>query len=248
MGVVNTDEPFRRLVNQGMILGEGGVKMSKSLGNVINPDDIVGEYGADAMRLYEMFMGPLEVAKPWSTRGIVGVKRFLDRVWRVGQRPQSDTEPFPEKLKLLHQTIKKVSEDTGDMEFNTAISQMMVFINGIYSLDEIPKTLWHPFVRLLAVYAPHLGEELWEMLGNESSVSSAEWPVWDEAMLREETVTVVCQVNGKVRGRLEVPAGTSAEDLEKQALAQENIKRHTDGKRIVKVIAIPDKLVNIVVG
>ena len=221
--------------------------MSKSLGNVINPDDIVGEYGADAMRLYEMFMGPLEVAKPWSTRGIVGVTRFLDRVWRVGQRPISDTEPSREQAKLLHQTIKKVSEDTGGMEFNTAISQMMVFINGIYSLDEMPRALWDPFVRLVAVYAPHLGEELWEMLGNEPSISGVEWPVWDAAMIREETVTVVCQVNGKVRCRLEVPAGTSAVDLEKQALAQENVKRHIEGKTVAKVIAIPDRLVNIVV-
>ncbi len=247
IGAVNTAEPFQRLVNQGMILGECGVKMSKSLGNVINPDDIIRDFGADSMRVYEMFMGPLQVSKAWSTNGLAGVHRFLDRVWRVAERPMTDAEATKEQIKLLHQTIKKVTLDTEGLEFNTAISQMMIFINELFPLETIPRALWEPFVQLISPYAPHLGEELWEMLGNAPSVSATSWPEWQEELTREEEVTVVLQVNGKVRAKLDLPAGTEEEKLKELALASERIGKWIDGKEIVKVITVPDKLVNIVV-
>jgi leucyl-tRNA synthetase len=247
IGAVTTAEPFQRLVNQGMILGEGGVKMSKSLGNVINPDDIIRDFGADSMRVYEMFMGPLQVSKAWSTNGLAGVHRFLDRVWRVAERPLTDDAPTKEQTKLLHQTIKKVTLDTDGLEFNTAVSQMMIFINELFPLETIPRALWQPFVQLISPYAPHLGEELWEMLGNAPSVSTTAWPEWEEELTKEEEVTVVIQVNGKVRAKLDLPAGTEEEKLKELALASERIGKWIDGREIVKIITVPDKLVNIVV-
>ncbi len=247
IGMVNTDEPFMRLVNQGMILGEGGVKMSKSLGNVINPDEVIETYGADAMRLYEMFMGPLQVSKPWSTKGIAGVKRFLDRVWKVSEKKLTDKKPPENLVKLLHKTIKKVSNDTANLEFNTAIAQMMIYIGELHREEFLYRELWEPFVLLLAPYAPHMAEELWEKLGNSPSVAYAKWPKWDEALTIDETVTVVYQINGKIRAREEIPQGLSKEELEKQALDNGRIKQLLEGKRVVKVITIPNKLVNIVV-
>jgi leucyl-tRNA synthetase len=247
LDLVNTDEPFQRLVNQGMILGEGGVKMSKSLGNVINPDDIINEYGADSMRVYEMFMGPLQVSKAWSTNGLAGVHRFLDRVWRVAERPITE-EAAPEKyIKLLHKTIKKVTEDTENLEFNTAIAQMMIFINEIFGEEQIPREIWEPFVQLLSPYAPHLGEELWEKLGNEPSVTAHPWPAWEEELTREDQVEVVLQVNGKVRSKLTLPAGTGEAEMKEHAMADEKLARWIEGKEVVKVITVPDKLVNVVV-
>ncbi|HUX12038.1 MAG TPA: leucine--tRNA ligase [Spirochaetia bacterium] len=247
LGVVNCDEPFMRLINQGMILGEGGVKMSKSLGNVINPDDIVREFGADAMRMYEMFMGPLQVAKPWSTNGLTGVHRFLDRVWRLSERELSE-EAAPEELeRLLHRTIKKVSEDTDGLEFNTAIAQMMIFVNELFKEERLYRSLWENFVLLLAPYAPHLGEELWEKLGHRDSIAFAQWPRWKEDLTLAERVTVVVQINGKLRSKLDVAADTPEENLKEMALALERTKELTEGKTIVKVITVPNKLVNIVV-
>ncbi len=246
IGAVNTDEPFMRLINQGMILGEGGVKMSKSLGNVINPDDIVAEYGADAMRVYEMFMGPLEVTKPWSTRGIVGVKRFLEKVWRVAELPLVDDEPEEALLRLLMKTIKKVSGDTAELEFNTAIAQMMIFINALSDLKRLPRKLWQPFVLLLSPYAPHLAEELWEKLGNAPSVSLQKWPEWVEALTVEDLVEVVFQINGKIRAKESLPAGLGEAETREKALANERIKQLLDGKEIRKVIVVPGKLVNVV--
>ncbi len=247
IGVVNTDEPFMRLVNQGMILGEGGVKMSKSLGNVINPDDIVAEFGADSMRLYEMFMGPLEIAKPWSTNGLAGVHRFLDRVYRLSERELTDDDPPETLVRLLHKTIRKVTEDTDSLAFNTAISQMMIFVNESFKVDTLYRALWEPFVLLLAPYAPHLGEELWGRLGHEPSVSAVAWPSYDPALTTDEDVTIVLQVNGKVRSRITVPAGTDPEELERLARQDGRIREWTDGKQVVKVISVPDKLVNVVV-
>jgi leucyl-tRNA synthetase len=247
IGVVNTDEPFMRLVNQGMILGEGGVKMSKSLGNVINPDDVIQSYGADAMRMYEMFMGPLEVSKPWSTTGIAGIKRFLDRVWRLSEQSISDREPPQELLKVLHQTIRKVSQDTATLQFNTAIAQMMIFITEAGKHDILYRSIWQPFVMLLAPYAPHLGEELWEKLGNEPSVAYQRYPDWDEELAKEDTVTVVFQINGKIRAREELPTGLSAAQLESNALEHPRIRELLAGKKPDKVIAVVDKLVNLVV-
>jgi len=247
IGVVNTTEPFMRLVNQGMILGEGGVKMSKSLGNVINPDDIVRDFGADTMRMYEMFMGPLQVQKPWSTKGLSGVHRFLDRVWRVSERPVTDDNPPQELLKVLHKTIKKVSDDTGKLEFNTGIAQMMIFINEIFKEERVYLSLWEPFVLLLAPYAPHLAEELWEKVGNAPSVSDHAWPTYEEALTFDEEVTVVVQVNGRVRGKVVLPAGTPEQEMEARARELENVQRHVEGKTPVKIITVADKLVNIVV-
>jgi len=247
IGVVNTDEPFTRLVNQGMILGEGGVKMSKSLGNVINPDDIVRDYGADSMRMYEMFMGPLEVAKPWSTNGLAGVHRFLDRVYRLSERELVDDEPPEALLRLLHKTIRKVTDDTGSLAFNTAIAQMMIFVNELFKVEKRYRGLWEPFVLLLAPYAPHLGEELWSQLGHEPSVSRASWPQYDPALTVDEEVEIVLQINGKVRSRMHAPAGTDKAELERLALENERIQEWTDAKEIVKVISVPDKLVNVVI-
>jgi leucyl-tRNA synthetase len=247
IGLVGGDEPFQRLINQGMILGEGGIKMSKSLGNVINPDEIIADFGTDTMRLYEMFMGPLKVSKPWSTKGTAGVYRFLDRVWRVSEREISEDKPTPELIKILHQTIKKVSQDTSNLEFNTAIAQMMIFINEVFKSPVLYREIWEPFVLLLSPYAPHLGEEMWQKLGNKDSLAYAKWPEWDEELVKESIVEIVLQINGKVRAKLELSAGTSKDETEKLALANERIKTYTEGKTIVKVITVPDKLVNIVV-
>jgi leucyl-tRNA synthetase len=248
IGVVNTEEPFMRLINQGMILGEGGVKMSKSLGNVVNPDDVVAEFGADSMRLYEMFLGPLEVTKPWSTQAISGVHRFLDRVYRLSDRQITEAPPKESTSKLLHKTIKKVGHDTAGIEFNTAIAQMMIYVNELFKLDNLPRAAWDPFVRLLAPYAPHLAEELWERLGNSESVTSTPWPEYDDALTVEDVVTVVIQINGKVRSKMEIGAGTSREDTERLAFEAPRIDELTTGKDIRKVIVVPDKLVNIVAG
>jgi leucyl-tRNA synthetase len=247
LGFVNTPEPFQKLVNQGMILGEGGVKMSKSLGNVINPDDIVNDFGADSMRMYEMFMGPLETAKPWSTKGLSGVHRFLDRVWRLSEREMSDGDPPEELEKVLHKTIKKVTEDTDGLAFNTAIAQMMIFVNEAFKIEPLFRKVWEPFVLILSPYAPHLAEELWEKLGKKPSISAEAWPSWDEALTVEEQVTVVVQVNGKLRTRFEMDRGTPKERMQELALRVDRIREFTEGKQIVKVISVPDKLVNVVV-
>ncbi len=246
LGLVNTDEPFMRLVNQGMILGEGGVKMSKSLGNVINPDDIVEEFGADSMRMYEMFMGPLEVSKPWSTTGIAGVHRFLDRVWRLQEKPLVRETPPEYILKVLHKTIKKVSQNTAKLEFNTAIAQMMICVNELYKEANLYASVWETFILLISPYAPHLAEELWQRLGKTESVSKAAWPVWNEELTQEAVVTVVIQVNGKLRGKVELPARSDAKTMEEKALEEPRIKELIKGKTVRKVIAVPDKLVNIV--
>ncbi|MEW5815270.1 MAG: leucine--tRNA ligase [Spirochaetota bacterium] len=245
-GVVNTDEPFTKLVNQGMILGEGGVKMSKSLGNVINPDDIVKECGADSMRMYEMFMGPLEVSKAWSTNGLAGVHRFLDRIWRLSERNITGDDPPDTLLKQLHKTIKKVSIDTGKLEFNTAIAQMMIFINECFREERLYRKLFEPFVILLSPYAPHLAEELWERLGHKPSISAMPWPAWEEELTQDDEVTVVIQINGKVRSKVQLPTGTPDDQLRETAMKIDRIKELLNGKQVIKTIVVPDKLVNIV--
>jgi leucyl-tRNA synthetase len=250
LGHVSTPEPFMKLVNQGMILGEDNQKMSKSRGNVINPDDIVRDYGADAFRMYEMFMGPLEATKPWSTDGLQGVYRFLGRVWRLfcdedGKLIADESEPNAKLLKVLHQTIKKVGDDTEVLAFNTAVAQMMIFVNEVTAQEARPRKLLDPFVLVLAPYAPHLAEELWEKLGHNQSLAYESWPKFDEALLREDTVTVILQVNGKLRDRIEVAADTPQAELEKLALANDHVKEFLAGKQIKKVIVVPGKLVNI---
>ena len=223
-------------------------KMSKSLCNVINPDEVVKELGADSIRLYEMFMGPLSVSKAWSTSGISGVYRFLDRIWRIADEKKfADKALAPELNKLLHQTIKKVSLDTRNLEFNTAISQMMIFINEVNRLDEVPVAAWKPFVLLLSPYAPHLAEELWEKLGNHKSVALQKWPEWDESLTHEDEVTIVVQINSKNRSQMTMAKGSSKEELEKAAIANDRIKELLAGKSVIKTIIVPDKLVNFVV-
>jgi leucyl-tRNA synthetase len=318
-GHVHEPEPFRRLVNQGMILGEmeytgfqkdsrwvsaervdvdtaqdkktgeqyervrlpedrvekagdsfvlkddpkvridaRAYKMSKSRGNVINPDDVVQEYGADSLRLYEMFMGPLEATKPWSMRGVEGVYRFLNRVWRLlvddrAEEPRlaasvKDVEPTRETLRKLHQTIKKVTEDVEALRFNTAIAAMMELANHLTREEARPRSVLETFVLLLSPFAPHLGEELWRLLGHSESLAYEPWPAYDEALTRAEEVEVPVQVNGKVRSKVTVPADTDEAGLRAAALADERIRGLIEGKQVRKVIIVPKKLVNIVVG
>lgn len=255
LGLVNTKEPFQRLVNQGMILGEDGQKMSKSRGNVINPDDIIKEYGADSMRVYEMFMGPLEVSKPWATAGLVGVSRFLERLWALGEKPLAETpeaaglsgEETQNILRLLHKTIKKVTDDTATLNFNTAISAMMVYSSELAKLERLPRSFWEPLVQMVGPYAPHLAEELWEKLGHQESISKSQWPRYDESLAADNEATIVVQVNGKIRDKFTAPVGTAKSELEKTALALPGIQKWLKGVTIAKVISVPDKLVNIVV-
>jgi leucyl-tRNA synthetase len=254
LGVVPTKEPFQKLFNQGMILGENNEKMSKSKGNVVNPDEIVESHGADTLRLYEMFMGPLEASIAWSTKGLDGARRFLDRVWRLfvtedGQlNPKIVDEESPVLERIYHQTVKKVTEDYEALRFNTAISQLMVFINEAYKADVLPKAYMEGFVKLLAPVCPHIGEELWQKLGHEDTITYEPWPEYDESKLVEDEVEIVVQINGKVRAKLLMPKDATKEQMEQQALEDEKIKEHIDGKTVRKVITVPGKLVNIVVG
>ncbi|ASA97607.1 leucyl-tRNA synthetase [Anoxybacillus flavithermus TNO-09.006] len=253
IGVVPTKEPFQKLFNQGMILGENNEKMSKSKGNVVNPDDIVESHGADTLRLYEMFMGPLEASIAWSTKGLDGARRFLDRVWRLfveenGQlNPKIVDNPETDTLeRVYHQTVKKVTEDYEALRFNTAISQLMVFINEAYKAPVLPKAYMEGFVKLLSPVCPHIAEELWEKLGHSNTIAYEAWPAYDEAKLVEDEVEIVIQVNGKVRTKLHVPADATKEQLEQLAMEDEKIKEQIEGKTVRKVIAVPGKLVNIV--
>ncbi|MGR8826814.1 leucine--tRNA ligase [Leuconostoc citreum] len=254
LGVVPTKEPFQKLVNQGMILGANHEKMSKSKGNVVNPDDIVREYGADTLRVYEMFMGPLTQSKPWSEEGITGSRRWLDRVWRLliddeGQLRDHVTTVNPGDLdKIYHQTVKKVTDDLENMRFNTAISQMMVFVNDAYKSDALPVTYMNGFIQLLAPFAPHLAEELWVRLGNRESISYVSWPTYDDTKLVDDTVEIIFQVNGKVRGKATVARDINQDDMITAAKADDNVQNFITGKTVRKVIAIPGKFVNIVVG
>ncbi|MCB1182197.1 leucine--tRNA ligase [bacterium] len=255
LGLVSTTEPFRKLRNQGMILGENGDKMSKSRGNVVNPDDVIADQGADALRLYLMFLGPLERDKPWNTKGIEGVRRFLDRVWRLYCDDETDAllpavqdvAPADDALKVLHRTIDAVTTMTDDLRFNTAISQMMVFVNEMTALEVRPRAVLEPFVVMLGAYAPHLAEELWQKLGHGESLAYATWPTADPRYLVEDLITVVVQVNGKVRDQLDVPADIAQDEIIAQALAGEKIRAWTDGKTVVKTIYVPGKLVSVVV-
>lgn len=254
LGVVPTKEPFQKLVNQGMILGANHEKMSKSKGNVVNPDDIVREYGADTLRVYEMFMGPLTQSKPWSEEGITGSRRWLDRVWRLliddeGQLRDHVTTVNPGDLdKIYHQTVKKVTDDLENMRFNTAISQMMVFVNDAYKSDALPVTYMNGFIQLLAPFAPHLAEELWVRLGNRESISYVSWPTYDDKKLVDDTVEIIFQVNGKVRGKATVARDINQDDMITAAKADDNVQNFITGKTVRKVIAIPGKFVNIVVS
>lgn len=291
-GLVSTIEPFQKLVNQGMILGEieftdaatgarvdpddvvkqgeqfvlkadpsqpvdsRAHKMSKSRGNVVNPDEIVSEYGADALRMYEMFMGPLEQSKPWSMSGVSGVKGFLDRAWRmiVDSRAEQmalaeaicDDEPSREDLGVLHKTIKAVTNDFESLSFNTAIARLMEFVNHFTRSERRSRSVMEPFVLLLAPLAPHIAEELWQILGHDESLAYEPWPQWDEALTVDETVEIPVQVNGKVKVRLDVPQGISKEDLERTVLADERVQQLLTTPP-ARTIVVPGRLVNFVI-
>lgn len=253
LGVVPTKEPFQKLFNQGMILGENNEKMSKSKGNVVNPDDVVERYGADTLRVYEMFMGPLDASIAWSENGLEGSRRFLDRVWRLVV--DEDTMTLNEKVKkeandsltrVYHQTVKKVTQDYEALHFNTAISQLMIFMNAAREQSVLPYNYVEGFIQLLAPLAPHLAEEIWQMLGHTTSISEVAWPTHDEALTVEAQVEIVVQVNGKVKTKCTIDLNLSKEAMEEIALADEIIQAELTGKTVRKVIAIPNRLVNIV--
>ena len=252
IGVVETKEPFQKLYNQGMILGENNEKMSKSKGNVVNPDDIVEQYGADTLRLYEMFMGPLDGSIAWSEKGLEGSRKFLDRVWRLFidenfvLRDRITKHNDDALTKVYHQTVKKVTEDYTNLHFNTAISQLMTFVNEAYKAEALPVDYMNGFLQLLAPVAPFISEELWERMGNKGSISYVAWPTYDESALVEDTIEVIFQVNGKVRGKEVVARDLSKDELESIAMAHEAVKNQLEGKSIRKVIVVPNKLVNIV--
>jgi leucyl-tRNA synthetase len=253
IGVVSTPEPFLKLVHQGTILGEDGRKMSKRWGNVVDPNDMIDAYGADALRLYEMFMGPLEAMKPWSSKSVEGITRFLDRVWRLythedGSLALGGGEASLELRRVLHQTIRKVTEDVEVLKFNTAISQMMVFVNEVMKQPERPRPLLEPFVLVLAPFAPHLGEELWRKLGHAESLAYVPWPAFDPALCVEDTVTVAVQVNGKLRATLEVARGAEQAAVQEAALADARVSKYVNGGTVRKAIFVKDKLLNLVVA
>ena len=257
IGVVATKEPFHKLVNQGMILGENNEKMSKSRGNVINPDDIVNEFGADTLRIYEMFMGPLEATKPWNISGVEGVYRFLNRVWRLfvnddgtltSKLTDNETETTDAFLRLWHKSVKKVGEDYEALRFNTAISQMMIFINEAYKTDRLPRKALEQFVQLLSPIAPHIAEELWSQLGHSESITYAAWPTYDESYTIESEVEIVVQVNGKIADRIRIANDLDEKAMEELALGLDKVQELIAGKTVRKVIAVKGKLVNLVVG
>ena len=288
LGLVHTKEPFKRLINQGMITsfayqrknktlvpsdevvqkGEDVfiekatgeklerviAKMSKSLKNVINPDEMIAQYGADSCRMYEMFMGPLDMSKPWNTQGLIGIFRFLEKIWALSEKeiypcPMNDTgtPDHAEITKLVNKTVKKVTEDTEALSFNTAISQMMIFVNALHKYEKFPRFAWETFVKLLSPYAPHLAEELWERLGYSDSIAYQAWPMFVEKFCIDSTRTIVVQVNGKIRDKFEAALDAPKQELEKQALETEGAQRFLGGAQPKKIITVPNKLVNIVV-
>jgi len=262
LGYVSTIEPFRRLVNQGMILGQDNQKMSKSRGNVVTPDEVISEYGADSLRLYEMFMGPLEATKPWSMSGVEGVYRFLARVWRLAMEENqegrwqpssslSEVEPSRQQLRVVHATIKKVTQDIETLAFNTAISQMMIYVNAFTNVEQRPVQAVRTLLILLSPFAPHLAEEIWYQLstrfpGFVGLVSEQPWPSWNEEYLAESEVEVIIQVNGKLRDKMIVAKDLDEASLEKLARASAKVQESLKGKDVRKVVVVPNKIVNLV--
>ena len=246
-GIVNVAEPFQKLFHQGMILGSNNEKMSKSRGNVVNPDDIINEYGADTLRLYEMFMGPLEMSKPWSEQGVAGAHRFIERVYRLYTEGNIKDEENKNLEKIYHQTVKKVTQDYETLNFNTAISQIMIFVNAVYKEEVFPLEYANNLLKLLNPVIPFITEELWNRLGHNDTIAYETWPTYDEEKTKEEMFEMVVQVNGKVRGKISVSMDTPKEEMESLAKELENVKRHIENKEIVKVITVPKKLVNIVI-
>lgn len=245
IGLVPTSEPYMKRTSHGMILAKGGEKMSKSRGNVVNPDEVVADFGADTFRTYSMFIGPFDQAAEWDTNGLLGVRRFLERVWNLQDKIGDNTD---EKItRLLHVTIKKITEDIDNMRFNTAVAKLMEFSNEINKADYINKEDYLAMIKLLSPFAPHMTEEIWSLLGNKESISTAKWPEYDENKIKEDLITVVVQVNGKVRDNIEVPLEISEEDIRRQVLSLPSIQKWLDGKEPKKVIYVKGRLVSIVV-
>ncbi len=249
LNYIDFDEPFLKLRNQGLILAEDGRKMSKSLGNVVNPDEVVGETGADSLRLFEMFMGSLEDAKPWSTKGIVGARRFLEKAYRLANKARTGSElKANNKIQtLLHKTIKKVTDDIENFRFNTAISAMMILVNELEKEEKISVADYEKFLIILSPFAPHIAEEIWSELGRKESIFLSEWPKHDPALIRDEEINLVVQVNGKVRDSIKTNADISEDEAKELALQSEKVKKFTDGQTIKKIIFVKGKLVNIVI-
>lgn len=254
LGHVRTPEPFQKLVNQGLIMGEDGQKMSKSRGNVVNPDDVVSAYGADSLRLYEMFMGPLEQVKPWQMKGVEGVSRFLARVWRLAVTEEGSVSPKiqdapcadKELLRVVSETIKKVGEDIEKLSFNTAISQMMICTNAFTQAGTVPLAEFVGFLKALNPFAPHITEEIHFRIGGQGLVSEMEWPTYDESALIRTECELVVQVNGKLRDRIWMAMDASEDAAKELAFASPKINEHIDGKMIRKVIYVPGKILNLV--
>ena len=247
-GYLSNPEPFKKLYHQGMILGGNGEKMSKSKGNVINPDDIVNEYGADTLRVYEMFMGPLEASKPWSDSGVDSARKWLDRVYRLVIETDKLSDENDHSLDFIyHATVKKVTNDYETLGFNTAISQMMIFVNEAFKAKTVYRPYAENLVKMLSCIAPHVCEEMWHLLGHENTIAYEPWPTYDESMLVTQTIEMGVQVNGKLRAKIQVAKDADEEAVKTLAFEQENVKAHTDGKNIVKIIVVKNKIVNIVV-
>ena len=248
-GISPVKEPFKKLVHQGMILGENGIKMGKRFPEfVVNPSDIVRDYGADTLRLYEMFMGPLEVSKPWSAAGVAGAKKFINRVWNFFTESSNITESNDDKLtKVYHQTVKKVTGDFETLGFNTAIAQMMVFVNEVYKNGSCPKEYAEGFIKMISCITPHVGEELWQILGHSESLAYEPWPTYDEEKCKDDVIDTAVQINGKVRAVIGIPAGADKDTILSIVKSDEKIAAAIDGKTIVKEIVVPGKIINIVV-
>jgi leucyl-tRNA synthetase len=245
-GIVKDPEPFLKLVHQGTILGEDNQKMSKSRGNVVSPDDVVRQFGADSLRLFEMFMGPLEQVKPWQSNGILGVRRFLDRVYSLATGELSDPIDLPTQ-KLVHKTVRKVTQDIEALRFNTAVSAMMILARHLAEQSPPPREGVTALVLLVSPFAPHLGEELWQRLGHRSSLAYQPWPTYDEALCRDDVVEIAVQVNGKVRGRITLAPDAPESEARTAAEADPNVAQHVAGKPIKKFLYVPGKIVNVVV-
>ena len=248
-GLAPTKEPFKKLVHQGMILGANGIKMGKRFPEfVVNPSDIVRDFGADTLRLYEMFMGPLEVSKPWNPQGVEGARKFINRVWNFFTNEENLTEGDNNNLKkVYHQTIKKVSDDFEQLGFNTAISQMMIFVNAVYKEGSCPKDYAEGFVKMLSCICPHVGEEMWEILGHDTTLAYEPWPVFDENAVKDDTVVIGVQVNGKVRGTVELNVDDDQETALQKAKEIASVQSFIEGKTIVKEIYVKGRILNIVV-
>ncbi|HLN19004.1 MAG TPA: class I tRNA ligase family protein, partial [Patescibacteria group bacterium] len=258
LGYINFDEPFTKLRHQGIILAPDGRKMSKSLGNVVNPDDEVKKWGADALRLFEMFMGPLEDAKPWQTNGLVGTYRFLEKVWKlqskipndklqISNKFQNQNDPNTKLNSLVNKTIKKVSEDIDNMKFNTAISSLMILTNQMDKHDELSADNYELLLKIISPFAPFIAEELWNQIGHEESIFKEKWPRYDPKLINDEEIDLVIQINGKVRDKMKVSADISEEEAKKLALESEKVKNFVGDREIKKIIYIKGRLINIVI-